>query len=99
MPGFLISKVLSCGSSFLPSQSEYLFPLHFKCPRYILSIDNADEIAEYVEDLLQGTGGMKKKMFIDELVERWQRCRRQTDSGPELVLMRETVTGKLDEHV
>ncbi|KAI4879581.1 hypothetical protein NFI96_026535 [Prochilodus magdalenae] len=58
--------------------------------QYILSIDNADEIVEYVGDLLQGTGG-KKKQFTDELVERWQRCRKQADSGPELILMKETV--------
>uniref|UniRef100_A0AAR2LE46 Activating signal cointegrator 1 n=2 Tax=Pygocentrus nattereri TaxID=42514 RepID=A0AAR2LE46_PYGNA len=63
--------------------------------QYILSIDNADEIAEYVGDLLQGTGG-KKKQFIDELLERWQWCRKQADSGPELIPMRETVTESPD---
>ncbi|XP_066503989.1 activating signal cointegrator 1 [Hoplias malabaricus] len=58
--------------------------------QYILSINNADEIAEYVGDLLQGTEG-KKKQFIDELLERWQLCRKQTDGGPGLVLMKEAV--------
>ncbi|KAG9267085.1 activating signal cointegrator 1 isoform X1 [Astyanax mexicanus] len=66
--------------------------------QYILSINNADEIVEYVGDLLQGTEGSKKQ-FIDELVERWQRCRRQADSGPELILRRETVTESPDSEV
>uniref|UniRef100_W5KIR1 Activating signal cointegrator 1 n=1 Tax=Astyanax mexicanus TaxID=7994 RepID=W5KIR1_ASTMX len=66
--------------------------------QYILSINNADEIVEYVGDLLQGTEG-RKKQFIDELVERWQRCRRQADSGPELILRRETVTESPDSEV
>ncbi|XP_048041529.1 activating signal cointegrator 1 isoform X1 [Megalobrama amblycephala] len=48
--------------------------------QYILSIDNADEIVEYVGDLLQGTEG-KKKEFVDELVQRWQRCRTQAGDG------------------
>ncbi|XP_018620872.2 activating signal cointegrator 1 isoform X1 [Scleropages formosus] len=43
--------------------------------QYILSIDNAEEIAEYVGDLLQGTDG-KKKQFINELLERWRQSRR-----------------------
>uniref|UniRef100_A0A3P8Z4E9 Activating signal cointegrator 1 n=1 Tax=Esox lucius TaxID=8010 RepID=A0A3P8Z4E9_ESOLU len=45
--------------------------------QYILSINNADEIAEYVGDLLQGTDG-RKKQFIDELLDRWQRSQKQT---------------------
>lgn len=44
------------------------------CFRYIISIENEDEIVEYVEDLLQGTEG-KKKEFIEDLVQRWQSCR------------------------
>ncbi|KAG7468279.1 hypothetical protein MATL_G00141340 [Megalops atlanticus] len=43
--------------------------------QYILSIENAEEIAEYVGDLVQGTEG-KKKEFINELLARWQRSRR-----------------------
>lgn len=66
--------------------------------QYILSINNADEIVEYVGDLLQGTEG-RKKQFIDELVERWQRCQRQADTGPELILRRETVTEGPDSEV
>ncbi|KAG9331208.1 hypothetical protein JZ751_019751 [Albula glossodonta] len=42
--------------------------------QYILSIDNAEEMAEYVGDLVQGTEG-RKRQFIDELVARWQSSR------------------------
>ncbi|XP_052002347.1 activating signal cointegrator 1 isoform X1 [Xyrauchen texanus] len=63
--------------------------------RYILSIDNADEIVEYLGDLLQGTEG-KKKEFVDELVLRWQSCRTPEPDGPELVLMKEAVMEGLD---
>ncbi|KAJ7994677.1 hypothetical protein DPEC_G00251960 [Dallia pectoralis] len=45
--------------------------------QYILSINNPDEIAEYVGDLLQGTDG-RKKQFIDELLARWRRTQKQT---------------------
>lgn len=48
--------------------------------RYILSIDNADEIVDYVGDLLQGTEGNKKD-FVDELVQRWQKCQMQAPDG------------------
>ncbi|XP_076880250.1 activating signal cointegrator 1 isoform X1 [Brachyhypopomus gauderio] len=58
--------------------------------QYVLSINNAEEIAEYVGDLLQGTDG-KKKQFINELVRRW-RGRALADNGPELIPMKETVT-------
>ncbi|XP_074862770.1 activating signal cointegrator 1 [Carettochelys insculpta] len=40
--------------------------------RYILSIENEEEIREYVIDLLQGTDG-KKSGFIEELVTRWRK--------------------------
>uniref|UniRef100_A0A8C5FVU2 Thyroid hormone receptor interactor 4 n=1 Tax=Gadus morhua TaxID=8049 RepID=A0A8C5FVU2_GADMO len=40
--------------------------------RYILDIETAEEIEEYVGDLLQGTDG-RKRHFIDELLIRWQR--------------------------
>ncbi|KAL1007676.1 hypothetical protein UPYG_G00090070 [Umbra pygmaea] len=45
--------------------------------QYILSIDNADEIAEYVGDLLQGTDG-RKKQFIDELLDKLRQCQQQS---------------------
>ncbi|XP_032647071.2 activating signal cointegrator 1 isoform X2 [Chelonoidis abingdonii] len=40
--------------------------------RYILSIENEEEIREYVIDLIQGTDG-KKSQFIEELVTRWRK--------------------------
>ncbi|KAK1798454.1 hypothetical protein P4O66_006745, partial [Electrophorus voltai] len=58
---------------------------------YILSINNAGEIAEYVGDLLQGTDG-RKKWFIDELIRRCQGSSTQVENGPELILMRDAVT-------
>jgi len=61
--------------------------------RYILSIDNADEIVEYVGDLLQGTEG-KKQEFVDELVQRWQRCRTQEPDGLGGVFRIDPVMGK-----
>ncbi|KAB5558860.1 hypothetical protein PHYPO_G00022060 [Pangasianodon hypophthalmus] len=55
--------------------------------QYILSISNVDEVVEYVGDLLQGTEG-KKKEFLDELLERLRRCKKQQDREPEVILMR-----------
>ncbi|XP_030622009.1 activating signal cointegrator 1 [Chanos chanos] len=60
--------------------------------QYILSIDNQEEIAEYVGDLLQGTDG-KKKQFIDELLDRWRRTQHQTSDGASFIPVKETVTG------
>lgn len=48
--------------------------------RYVLSIETAEEIAEYVGDLLQGTDGRKKE-FIDELLRRWRQVRRNAADG------------------
>uniref|UniRef100_A0A3Q1I3F0 Activating signal cointegrator 1 n=1 Tax=Acanthochromis polyacanthus TaxID=80966 RepID=A0A3Q1I3F0_9TELE len=49
--------------------------------RYILSIEKAEEMEEYVGDLLQGTDG-RKGLFIDELLSRWKKTQRQaTDNG------------------
>ncbi|XP_073691804.1 activating signal cointegrator 1 [Garra rufa] len=63
--------------------------------QYILSIDSADEIVEYVGDLLQGTEGNKKD-FVDELVQRWQRCQIQAPDGLGDVLKKEAVMEGLD---
>lgn len=63
--------------------------------QYILSIDNADEIVEYVGDLLQGTEGNKQE-FVDELVQRWQKCQTQTSEGLGGVLRKEAVMEELD---
>ncbi|KAF4017388.1 hypothetical protein G4228_008763 [Cervus hanglu yarkandensis] len=40
--------------------------------QYVLSIESAEEIREYVTDLLQGNEG-KKGQFIEELVTKWQK--------------------------
>lgn len=45
--------------------------------RYILSIDDEEEIREYVTDLIQGRDG-QKKYFIDELVARWKQSHSTT---------------------
>uniref|UniRef100_A0A8D0B447 Activating signal cointegrator 1 n=1 Tax=Salvator merianae TaxID=96440 RepID=A0A8D0B447_SALMN len=45
--------------------------------QYILSIEDEQEMREYVADLIQGTGG-KKQHFVDELVARWQKPSQQT---------------------
>ncbi|XP_007956975.1 activating signal cointegrator 1 [Orycteropus afer afer] len=39
--------------------------------QYVLSIESAEEIREYVTDLLQGNEG-KKGQFIEELIIKWQ---------------------------
>lgn len=43
-----------------------------------MSIESAEEIREYVTDLLQGNEG-KKGQFIDELINKWQK------NDPELI--------------
>nr|XP_023652716.1 activating signal cointegrator 1-like [Paramormyrops kingsleyae] len=48
--------------------------------QYILSIETAEEIAEYVGDLLQGTDGRKKE-FIDELLRRWRQLQGNAADG------------------
>ncbi|KAJ3593939.1 hypothetical protein NHX12_006272 [Muraenolepis orangiensis] len=49
--------------------------------QYILAIETAEEIEEYVGDLLQGTDG-RKRHFIDELLIRWQRTQRHVTDNP-----------------
>ncbi|GCB74312.1 hypothetical protein scyTo_0003401 [Scyliorhinus torazame] len=48
--------------------------------QYILSIESAEEIEEYVIDLIQGTDG-KKRTFIDELLKRWKRSQESLTPG------------------
>ncbi|KAL2088449.1 hypothetical protein ACEWY4_015348 [Coilia grayii] len=55
--------------------------------QYILSIDNDEEIAEYVGDLLGGTDG-KKKLFIDELVRRWKSFKQGAPENINLIPMK-----------
>lgn len=59
--------------------------------RYILSIEKAEEIEEYVGDLLQGTDG-KKGQFIKELLIRWRKAQRKsTDNANNLFVLTESV--------
>ncbi|XP_056134864.1 activating signal cointegrator 1 isoform X2 [Lampris incognitus] len=60
--------------------------------QYILSINNSDEIEEYVGDLLMGTDG-RKRQFIDELLQRWKRTRCQTTDNHEKFLLKDSGTG------
>ncbi|XP_075874890.1 activating signal cointegrator 1 isoform X2 [Nelusetta ayraudi] len=56
---------------------------------YILSIEKAEEIEEYVGDLLQGTDG-KKGLFINELLVRWKKTQRKSaDNANNLFVMTE----------
>ncbi|XP_031145904.1 activating signal cointegrator 1 [Sander lucioperca] len=57
--------------------------------QYILSIGNADEIEEYVGDLLQGTDG-RKGQFINEFLSRWKKTQRQATDTSGLILHKES---------
>ncbi|KAF7667908.1 hypothetical protein LDENG_00041600, partial [Lucifuga dentata] len=59
--------------------------------KYILSIDKAEEVEDYVESLLQGTDG-RKRQFIDELLSRWKKCQRQTTDTNGLFLLKDSVS-------
>lgn len=59
--------------------------------RYILSIETAEEVEEYVGDLLQGTDG-RKRQFIDELLSRWKKTQRQATDTTGLFLLKESVS-------
>uniref|UniRef100_A0A8C6UD06 Activating signal cointegrator 1 n=1 Tax=Neogobius melanostomus TaxID=47308 RepID=A0A8C6UD06_9GOBI len=56
--------------------------------QYILTIENREELEEYVGDLLQGTDG-RKKHFIDELLKKWERTQRPTVDTTGLFVMKE----------
>ncbi|RVE74236.1 hypothetical protein OJAV_G00020050 [Oryzias javanicus] len=64
--------------------------------QYILSIEKAEEIEEYVGDLLQGTDGSKKQ-FIDELLSRWMRSKRQSSDPSSLFLLKESASPELQD--
>uniref|UniRef100_A0A8C6RNE5 Thyroid hormone receptor interactor 4 n=1 Tax=Nannospalax galili TaxID=1026970 RepID=A0A8C6RNE5_NANGA len=49
--------------------------------QYVLSIENAEEIREYVTDLLQGNEG-KKGQFIEDLITKWQKNDQELISDP-----------------
>ncbi|XP_031704086.1 activating signal cointegrator 1 isoform X2 [Anarrhichthys ocellatus] len=57
--------------------------------QYILSIENADGIEEYVGDLLQGTDG-RKGQFIDEFLSRWKKTQRQATDTSSPFSLKET---------
>ncbi|XP_041849448.1 activating signal cointegrator 1 [Melanotaenia boesemani] len=59
--------------------------------QYILSIEKAEEIEEYVGDLLQGTDG-RKGLFIDELLSRWKKTQRQSTDTAGLFVLKDTVS-------
>ncbi|KAM9861417.1 activating signal cointegrator 1 [Aulostomus maculatus] len=59
--------------------------------RYILSIEKAEEIEEYVGDLLQGTDG-RKRQFIDEFLSRWRKTQRQAAETTSLFALKEPVS-------
>ncbi|XP_029354797.1 activating signal cointegrator 1 [Echeneis naucrates] len=64
--------------------------------QYILSIETAEEIEEYMGDLLQGTDGIKRQ-FIDELISRWTMIQRQTSDTTSLFLLKESMSSA-DSH-
>ncbi|XP_049761511.1 activating signal cointegrator 1 isoform X4 [Elephas maximus indicus] len=49
--------------------------------QYVLSIESAEEIREYVADLLQGDEG-EKGQFIEELIIKWQNNDQESISDP-----------------
>ncbi|XP_002718147.2 activating signal cointegrator 1 isoform X1 [Oryctolagus cuniculus] len=49
--------------------------------QYVLSIESAEEIREYVTDLLQGNEGPKGQ-FIEELINKWQKNDQELISDP-----------------
>uniref|UniRef100_A0AAX7THA8 Zinc finger C2HC5-type domain-containing protein n=1 Tax=Astatotilapia calliptera TaxID=8154 RepID=A0AAX7THA8_ASTCA len=59
--------------------------------QYILSIEKAEEIEEYVGDLLQGTDG-EKGQFINELLSRWKKTQRQAADTTGLFILKESVS-------
>ncbi|KAK1891317.1 Activating signal cointegrator 1 [Dissostichus eleginoides] len=59
--------------------------------QYVLSIENAEEIKDYMGDLLQGTDG-RKGLFIDEFVSRWMKTQRQTTDSSSLFHLKEPLS-------
>nr|XP_061830899.1 activating signal cointegrator 1-like [Nerophis lumbriciformis] len=59
--------------------------------KYIISIEKADEIEEYVGDLLQGTDG-RKGQFIQEFLSRWKKTQRQAGDTSGLFLFKESTS-------
>ncbi|XP_034015681.1 activating signal cointegrator 1 [Thalassophryne amazonica] len=59
--------------------------------RYILTIEKAEEIEEYVGDLLQGRDGRKGE-FIDEFLDRWKKSQSQASDGAGLLLHKDSLS-------
>ncbi|XP_077375096.1 activating signal cointegrator 1 isoform X1 [Festucalex cinctus] len=59
--------------------------------KYIISIEKAEEIEEYVGDLLQGTDG-RKGQFIEEFLRRWKKTQRQAGDMAGLFLLTESIS-------
>nr|XP_057945728.1 activating signal cointegrator 1 isoform X2 [Doryrhamphus excisus]XP_057945729.1 activating signal cointegrator 1 isoform X2 [Doryrhamphus excisus]XP_057945730.1 activating signal cointegrator 1 isoform X2 [Doryrhamphus excisus]XP_057945731.1 activating signal cointegrator 1 isoform X2 [Doryrhamphus excisus] len=59
--------------------------------KYIISIEKAEEIEEYVGDLLQGTDG-RKGQFIQEFLCRWKKTQRQAGDTSGLFLLKESTS-------
>ncbi|KAM9825029.1 activating signal cointegrator 1 isoform X2 [Syngnathus typhle] len=59
--------------------------------KYIISIENAEEIEEYVGDLLQGTDG-RKGQFIEEFLCRWRKSQRQAGDTSGLFILTESMS-------
>ncbi|XP_072320998.1 activating signal cointegrator 1 [Eucyclogobius newberryi] len=64
--------------------------------KYILTIEDREELEEYVGDLLQGTDG-RKGHFIEELLKRWERSQRPSmDTAGMFFLKESTVSSAAD---
>ncbi|XP_054627276.1 activating signal cointegrator 1 isoform X2 [Dunckerocampus dactyliophorus] len=59
--------------------------------KYIISIEKAEEIEEYVGDLLQGTDG-RKGQFIQEFLCRWKKTQRQAGDTSAIFLFKESTS-------
>ncbi|XP_070686107.1 activating signal cointegrator 1 isoform X2 [Pempheris klunzingeri] len=59
--------------------------------KYILSIEKAEEIEEYVGGLLQDTDGSKSQ-FIDEFLRRWKKTQKQAADTTSLYVLKESAS-------
>nr|XP_033776534.1 activating signal cointegrator 1 isoform X2 [Geotrypetes seraphini] len=62
-------------------QSSFGLDVNEDIVQYILSIENEEEVEEYVNDLIQGTES-KKYQFIEELITRWQKHTQPSVTDP-----------------
>ncbi|XP_077570030.1 activating signal cointegrator 1 [Stigmatopora nigra] len=59
--------------------------------KYIISIENVEEIEEYVGDLLQGTDG-RKGQFIKEFLYKWKKTQRQSGDTAGLYILTDSMS-------